>query len=78
VPGVLSLAESQAFIDAAERIGFQHQGSRGAAYGEAFRDNDRISFTDASLAQQLWEQGGCVAPGEGAGGAGRRVRRRVA
>lgn len=37
VPGALSIAEAQAFIDGAERAGFEHQGSRGAAYGEAFR-----------------------------------------
>jgi hypothetical protein len=37
VPGVLSLHEAQQFIDAAEGLGFEHQGSRGAAYGEAYR-----------------------------------------
>lgn len=52
--GCLSEQEARRFIDAAESIGFQHQGSRGAAFGEAFRDNDRIGFQDAALAQQLW------------------------
>jgi hypothetical protein len=37
VPGVLTVAEAQRFIDAAESAGFEHQGSRGPAYGEAFR-----------------------------------------
>ncbi|GBF92159.1 2-oxoglutarate and Fe(II)-dependent oxygenase [Raphidocelis subcapitata] len=58
VPGVLTVSEAQALIDAAERAGFSHQGSRGAAYGEAFRDNDRIQFPDAALAAQLWDNGG--------------------
>jgi hypothetical protein len=37
VPGVLTPHEAQQFIDAAEGLGFEHQGSRGAAYGEAYR-----------------------------------------
>jgi hypothetical protein len=44
VPGLLSIPEAQAFIDAAEALGFQHQSSRGPAYGEAFRDNQRITL----------------------------------
>lgn len=50
----LSPTEAENFIATAERIGFQHQGSRGAAFGETFRDNDRISFNDPLLAQHLW------------------------
>jgi len=37
VPGVLSIPECQQLIDAAEGCGFEHQSSRGPAYGEAFR-----------------------------------------
>lgn len=37
VPGVLSVTEAQKFIDVAEQQGFQHQSSRGPAFGEAFR-----------------------------------------
>lgn len=37
VPGVLSIPECQQLIDAAELCGFEHQSSRGPAYGEAFR-----------------------------------------
>jgi hypothetical protein len=43
VSGVLTVPECQAFIDAAESLGFQHQGSGGPAAGEAFRDNERVS-----------------------------------
>jgi len=50
----LSPTEAENFIVAAEQVGFQHQGSRGATFGEAFRDNDRISFNDPVLAQHLW------------------------
>lgn len=50
----LSPTEAENFIVAAERVGFQHQGSRGAAFGEAFRENGRISFNDPVLAQHLW------------------------
>lgn len=35
VEGCLTPQEAQRFIETAESIGFQHQGSRGAAYGEA-------------------------------------------
>ncbi|WIA33534.1 hypothetical protein OEZ86_006658 [Tetradesmus obliquus] len=58
VPGVLSPQEAQQFIDAAEGLGFEHQGSRGAAYGEAYRDNHRIAMQDPALAQQLWSATG--------------------
>jgi len=34
VEGVLTITESQQFIDAAERTGFEHQSSRGPAFGE--------------------------------------------
>eukprot|EP00878_Enallax_costatus_P004211 GHUV01004441.1.p1 GENE.GHUV01004441.1~~GHUV01004441.1.p1 ORF type:complete len:263 (+),score=95.62 GHUV01004441.1:156-944(+) len=54
VPGVLTVPEAQKFIDAAESQGFQHHSSRGPAYGEAFRDNHRISFQDPALAEQIW------------------------
>lgn len=37
VPGCLTESESRRFIETAERLGFQHQGSRGAAYGEVTR-----------------------------------------
>lgn len=37
VPGVLTPQEAQKFIDAAEGQGFEHQGSRGPAFGEAYR-----------------------------------------
>jgi hypothetical protein len=37
VPGVLSIPEAQQFINAAEALGFEHQSSRGPAFGEAFR-----------------------------------------
>ncbi|KAI8466115.1 MAG: oxidoreductase [Monoraphidium minutum] len=57
VAGVLTLEESQSFIDAAERAGFQHQGSRGAAYGEAYRDNHRIALRDDGIADALWAAG---------------------
>lgn len=57
IPNYLTAAESKAFIEAAEKIGFSHQGSRGPAYGEAYRDNDRISVNDPALAQSIWEAG---------------------
>lgn len=58
VPGVLSIPECQQLIDAAEGCGFEHQSSRGPAYGEAFRDNHRISMQDERLADQLWHTAG--------------------
>ncbi|KAL4539192.1 hypothetical protein Ndes2526B_g02548 [Nannochloris sp. 'desiccata'] len=56
--GCLTPDEASKFIKAAESIGFQHQGSRGAAYGEAFRDNDRITIQSPELADHLWTQTG--------------------
>eukprot|EP00775_Hariotina_reticulata_P005312 gene5312-5547_t len=58
VPGVLTVAEAQRLIDAAEAAGFEHQGSRGPQFGEAFRDNHRISMHDVALADQLWRASG--------------------
>lgn len=55
---MLSVDEAEIFVKASESIGFQHQGSRGAAYGEAFRDNDRIQVDDPALADQLWRATG--------------------
>jgi hypothetical protein len=57
VPGFLSSKECQAFIHAAETLGFQQQGSLGPKFGEAFRDNGRVSLQSPSLANQLWEAG---------------------
>ena len=34
IPGVLSAWEAESIVAAAERIGFEHQGSRGPAHGE--------------------------------------------
>lgn len=50
-------AESEAFINAAESIGFVNQGSLGPTKGEAYRDNDRISVNDPVLAETIWESG---------------------
>lgn len=58
VPGVLSIQEAQQLINAAESAGFEHQSSRGPAFGEAFRDNHRISMHDPGLADQLWRVAG--------------------
>lgn len=58
VTGVLSHEECVALVAAAERIGFEHQGSRGAAYGEAYRDNHRIAVQSEHFAEQLWRQTG--------------------
>lgn len=49
--------ESKAFVKAAEAIGFVHQGSLGPAYGEAYRDNDRVSMHDPDLADAMWRAG---------------------
>ncbi|KAH7653641.1 Prolyl 4-hydroxylase alpha subunit domain-containing protein [Dioscorea alata] len=57
VPNFLTAAEAKAFVDAAEAIGFAHQGSQGPAKGEAYRDNDRISVSDPVLAETIWESG---------------------
>ncbi|KAL4457534.1 hypothetical protein ABPG75_012399 [Micractinium tetrahymenae] len=58
IPGVLTRQEAEKFVAAAEAVGFQHSTSRGAAYGEAFRDNDRIQFQDPALADHLWQATG--------------------
>eukprot|EP00887_Chlorella_sp_A99_P002839 scaffold6.g2839.t1 len=42
LPEALTTTEASAFVAAAEAIGFQHQGSRGAAYGEAYRKGQRF------------------------------------
>ncbi|CAH9110959.1 unnamed protein product [Cuscuta europaea] len=57
VQNYLTSAETRAFIEAAESIGFVHQGSLGPRNGEAYRDNDRISVNDPNLADALWESG---------------------
>ncbi|KAL3342001.1 hypothetical protein AABB24_026160 [Solanum stoloniferum] len=57
VENFLTPAESKAFVKAAESIGFVHQGSRGPAYGEAYRDNDRVSMHDPDLADAMWRAG---------------------
>ncbi|KAL6005533.1 hypothetical protein ACLOJK_006100 [Asimina triloba] len=57
VQNFFTAAESKAFVEAAESIGFAHQGSLGPAHGEAFRDNDRISVNDLILAETIWESG---------------------
>jgi hypothetical protein len=57
-PGSLTPTEAQRVVETAERIGFTHQSSRGPAFGEAFRDNDRISVEDPALAHHLWESTG--------------------
>lgn len=54
VPGVLSVSEAQRFIDAAEALGFEHQSSRGPAFGEAFRcAQPAVLVALACLQQQL-------------------------
>ncbi|ESW15352.1 hypothetical protein PHAVU_007G065700 [Phaseolus vulgaris] len=57
VQNFFSSAESKAFVKNAESIGFAHQGSLGPTYGEAYRDNDRISVDDPVLADTIWESG---------------------
>ncbi|XP_024536364.1 uncharacterized protein LOC9630609 [Selaginella moellendorffii] len=57
IDDVLSTAEADAFVAAAEKLGFQHHGSLGPSKGEAFRDNDRISLHSQALADQLWNAG---------------------
>ncbi|KAI7843957.1 hypothetical protein COHA_002495 [Chlorella ohadii] len=58
IPGCLTKVESDKFVAAAEAVGFSHQSSRGPAFGEAFRDNHRIQFEDAALADHLWKATG--------------------
>ncbi|XWS61084.1 hypothetical protein CRYUN_Cryun07bG0095200 [Craigia yunnanensis] len=36
---------------------FEHKGSLGPTKGEAYRDNDRISFNDLDLADIIWQSG---------------------
>lgn len=57
IPNFFTAFESNAFIEVAESLGFTHQGSRGPAYGEAYRDNHRISVSDPVLGQSIWEAG---------------------
>ncbi|RWR89329.1 putative 2-oxoglutarate 2OG and FeII-dependent oxygenase superfamily protein [Cinnamomum micranthum f. kanehirae] len=57
VQNFFTAAESKAFIETTESIGFVHQGSLGPTKGEAFRDNDRISLDDPVLAETIWESG---------------------
>ncbi|EHA8588614.1 hypothetical protein COCNU_scaffold005961G000070 [Cocos nucifera] len=57
IPNFFTAAEAKAFIEAAESVGFVHQGSLGPAKGEAYRDNDRISVNDPVLAECIWESG---------------------
>ncbi|CAF1754257.1 hypothetical protein HID58_087448 [Brassica napus] len=57
VENCLTSDESKGFVKIAESLGFTHQGSRGPAYGEAFRDNHRISVNDPVLADTLWRSG---------------------
>ena len=48
VDGVLTEAEAARFVETAERNGFEHQGSRGAAFGEV-KDTSDILLSDVSL-----------------------------
>lgn len=57
IQNYLTSAESKAFRDVAESIGFVHQGSLGPTMGEAYRDNDRIAVDDPALAEALWDAG---------------------
>ncbi|XP_047953143.1 uncharacterized protein LOC125204124 isoform X3 [Salvia hispanica] len=57
IQNYLTSAESKAFRDAAEAIGFVHQGSLGPTMGEAYRDNDRIAVNDPALAEAIWSAG---------------------
>ncbi|XP_042054309.1 uncharacterized protein LOC121799055 isoform X2 [Salvia splendens] len=57
IQNYLTSAESKAFRDAAEAIGFVHQGSLGPTMGEAYRDNDRIAVNDPALAEAIWGAG---------------------
>ncbi|KAL2641712.1 hypothetical protein R1flu_009299 [Riccia fluitans] len=57
VPNFLSVKECETFVQNALALVFQHQGSRGPAYGEAYRDNGRVSVQSPALADRLWEAG---------------------
>ncbi|WVZ00228.1 hypothetical protein V8G54_026297 [Vigna mungo] len=54
VHNFFSSAESKAFVKNVELIGFAHQGSLGPTYGEAYRDDDRISVNDPVFANTIW------------------------
>lgn len=58
VPGLLSVLEAQSCLDYAEFLSFQPSTSRGPAYGEAFRDNGRVSIHDPAIAAALWHDTG--------------------
>jgi len=55
---VLTTSEAQAWIDAAEAMNFERQGSGGAAAGEAFRDHCRVTARSPGAARQMWERSG--------------------
>jgi hypothetical protein len=55
IPGVLTHAEAAAVVAATEAAGYAHQGSRGAAAGEAARSCGRLSLRDAGFASALWK-----------------------
>lgn len=42
----------------AEDMGFSHQSSRGARYGEAFRDHYRLGVHSEYICQQVWDKTG--------------------
>ncbi|KAK9811049.1 hypothetical protein WJX73_009320 [Symbiochloris irregularis] len=58
VPGVLTPAEACSLVQAAESFGFEHQSSRGPAFGEALRSNGRIAVHSPAFAAQLWTASG--------------------
>src|SRR5690348_9311403 len=53
LPGVVSEAECEALIAAAERQGFAASGNR---YPDGYRNNDRLVRDDAELAAWLFER----------------------
>ncbi|ONK73047.1 uncharacterized protein A4U43_C04F26590 [Asparagus officinalis] len=57
IPNFFTTIEAKSFVEVTETLGFTHQGSRGPAYGEAYRDNDRISVSDPVLAERIWQVG---------------------
>lgn len=66
VEGVLSAEEAASFIHAAEAVGFSTPPPGPPAPGMAARDNARLAWTDASLADALWR---ILAPSVAAAGA---------
>ncbi|KAL6774036.1 hypothetical protein ACKKBG_A23525 [Auxenochlorella protothecoides x Auxenochlorella symbiontica] len=54
VTEVLSSKEASCIVEYAESLGLTHQSSRGPKFGEAFRDNDRVSIQDQAWADTLW------------------------